>query len=429
MLRVSDHSQQVNVSTPIHPNKKKPVWVPPWGYRESFLIAGGLLLVGFALEWVTPGQSLSAPSWPVNGIIGVVLLLVPLLLHLLAPTSHLVQWLGRVPASMGAIAALTLIVLLMGLVLQGQPSGIGWVDRLGLSHLVRSWPFLLSLFWFLMVLGMATVRRSIPFRTRNIGFILNHLGLWIVIAGGVLGSGDLRRVTMELHQNETVWYGQDRQGQYVELPLALELQRFHMEEYPPKMGLVDLETERLVLQSEQDLVEIEPGRQGEMGGWSYEIVQFYSDSRRVSDRFEPVFDVGAAPSALVQAVHESRPDTVKGWITCGSFNMEHQFLHLGNNHALAMTVPQSRRYMSVARLFTESGKNTVIDIEVNQPYNADGWKLYQFSYDDRFGKWSAISIIEAVRDPWLPFVYTGFVMLLFGAGYIFWVGHLKGENI
>lgn len=429
MPNVSGFSEEVNATVSIHPQKNNPVWVPPWGYRESFLVAGGLLVIGFALEWVTPGQSLSAPSWPVNGIIGAVLFLIPLLLHLLAPANHVVQWMGRIPASMGAIVALTIVVLLMGLVLQGQPSGIGWVDRLGLSHLVRSWPFLLTIFWFLMVLGMATVRRSIPFRTRNTGFILNHLGLWIVIAGGVLGSGDLRRVTMELHPNQTVWYGHDRQGQHVELPLALELQRFHMEEYPPKMGMVDLPTERLVILNEQDLVEIETGRQGEMGGWSYEIIQFYSDSRRVSDRFEPIFDVGAAPSALVHAVHKSRPDTVKGWITCGSFNMEHQFLHLSEDRALAMTVPQSRRYMSVARLFTESGKNTVIDIEVNQPYSAGGWKLYQFSYDDRFGKWSPASIIEAVRDPWLPFVYAGFVMMILGAGYIFWVGHLKGENI
>ena len=40
-----------------------------------------------------------------------------------------------------------------------------------------------------------------------------------------------------------------------------------------------------------------------------------------------------------------------------------------------------------------------------------GWKLYQVSYDVRKGKWSEYTIIEAVKDPWLPLVYIGFYML------------------
>lgn len=421
---------EVNQSGDISRSKpRKPVWIFPWGYPEAFLVASAILVVGFALEWVTPGDGLSAPSWPWNGVIGAMLLLVPLVLHLLFSQNPVVRWLGQIPASMGAIAAVTFSVLLMGLFLQGQPSGISWIDRMGLTRMTTSWPFLLSISWFLFVLGMTTVRRSIPLRGRNIGFLLNHLGLWIVIAGGILGSGDLQRVTMTLSEGQTVWFGKDRDGRTVELPLALELQRFHMEEYPPKMGMLDHGTGGLIIHGESDLVEIERGRSGKMSGWSYEIVQFLVESARVAERFEPVHDIGAAPSAQVRAVHTERQDTVTGWITCGSFNTEHQFLELGDGKALAMTVPQSKRYMSIARLYTESGNNRVIDIEVNQPYTAEGWKLYQYSYDDRFGKWSPISIIEAVRDPWLPVVYTGFIMLLLGACYLFWLGKEIGEEV
>ncbi len=410
-------------------NVRKPIWLFPWGYPEAFLVAAALLLVGFALEWVTPGDGLSAPSWPWNGVIGAVLLLIPLILQLALPKNPVVRWMSQVPASMGAIAAVTFSVLLMGLFLQGQPSGFSWIDRLGLTRMTTSWPFLMSISWFLFVLAMTAVRRSIPLRGRNIGFLLNHLGLWIVIAGGILGSGDLQRVTMTLSAGQTVWYGTDTGGRTVELPLALELQRFHMEEYPPKMGMLDQETGSLIIRGEQDLVEVERGRKGHMSGWDYEILQFYVESARISDRFEPVHDIGAAPAARVRAVHPVRGDTITGWITCGSFNMERQFLKLEEGRALAMTIPQSRRYMSLARLYTRSGDNRVIDIEVNHPYSAEGWKLYQFSYDDRFGKWSPISIIEAVRDPWLPVVYTGFIMLLLGAVYLFWLGKDIGTEL
>jgi len=408
---------------------QKPVWVTPWGYPEAFLIAAALLLVGFALEWVIPGDGLSAPSWPWNGVIGLALLLIPLILHVTLSNHPIVRWMSQVPASMGAIAAVTFSVLLMGLFLQGQPSDIGWIDRLGLTRMAASWPFLLSISWFLFVLAMTTVRRTIHLRGRNIGFLLNHLGLWIVIAGGILGSGDLQRVTMTLSEGQTVWFGTDRDGRTVELPLALELHRFHMEEYPPKMGVLERETGGLIIGGEQDLVEVERGRTGHMSGWDYEILQFYAESARIEDRFEPIHDIGAAPAAHIRAIHAERGDTVTGWITCGSFNMKHQFLELEEGRAMAMTVPQSKRYMSLARLYTESGDNRMIDIEVNHPYSAEGWKLYQFSYDDRFGKWSPISIIEAIRDPWLPVVYTGFIMMLLGAVYLFWLGKDIGTEL
>ncbi|KPL25985.1 MAG: hypothetical protein AMS23_03830, partial [Bacteroides sp. SM1_62] len=60
--------------------------------------------------------------------------------------------------------------------------------------------------------------------------------------------------------------------------------------------------------------------------------------------------------------------------------------------------------------------------EVNKPFKYRGWKLYQLSYDERMGKWSRVSVIEAVRDPWLPVVYTGIFLLLAGALYLFWIG-------
>lgn len=407
----------------------RPVWVFPWGYPEAFLVAAALLVVGFALEWVLPGDGLSAPSWPWNGVIWVVLLLIPLLLQIMLPKNPVIRWMSQVPASMGAIAAVTFSVLLMGLFLQGQPSGIGWIDRMGLTRMATSWPFLLSISWFLFVLAMTTIRRSIPLRGRNIGFLLNHLGLWIVIAGGILGSGDLQRVTMTLSEGQTVWFGTDRDGRTVELPFALELHRFHMEEYPPKLGVLDHETSRLIIRGEQDLVEVERGGTGHMYGWDYEILQFFTESSRIEDRFEPVHNIGAAPAAKIRAVHTERGDTVTGWITSGSFNMRNQFLELEEGRAFAMTVPQSRRYMSLARLYTRSGDNRMIDIEVNHPYSAEGWKLYQFSYDSRFGKWSPISIIEAVRDPWLPVVYTGFIMMLLGAVYLFWLGKDIGTEL
>ena len=52
---------------------------------------------------------------------------------------------------------------------------------------------------------------------------------------------------------------------------------------------------------------------------------------------------------------------------------------------------------------------------MNKPLSIAGWKIYQLSYDETKGKWSRMSVFELVRDPWLPIVYTGILMMIAGA--------------
>ena len=59
--------------------------------------------------------------------------------------------------------------------------------------------------------------------------------------------------------------------------------------------------------------------------------------------------------------------------------------------------------------------NIVTTVEVNKPVEVDGWKIYQYGYDTQMGAMSQYSILELIRDPWLPLVYTGIYMMLAGA--------------
>ena len=74
-----------------------------------------------------------------------------------------------------------------------------------------------------------------------------------------------------------------------------------------------------------------------------------------------------------------------------------------------------KRYASEIQILTKSGKNIETTVEVNKPYEVDGWKIYQYGYDTQMGAKSQVSILELVADPWLPFVYAGFYMMLAGA--------------
>ena len=74
-----------------------------------------------------------------------------------------------------------------------------------------------------------------------------------------------------------------------------------------------------------------------------------------------------------------------------------------------------KRFASEIRVLTRSGKAIQTTIDVNKPVEVDGWKIYQNGYDTKMGASSRISILELVRDPWLPAVYIGIFMMLVGA--------------
>ena len=74
-----------------------------------------------------------------------------------------------------------------------------------------------------------------------------------------------------------------------------------------------------------------------------------------------------------------------------------------------------KRFASDVLVRDKSGKETAAVIEVNKPLKAGGWKMYQYGYDEEAGTESTVSVLELVKDPWLPFVYAGIFMMLAGA--------------
>jgi len=74
-----------------------------------------------------------------------------------------------------------------------------------------------------------------------------------------------------------------------------------------------------------------------------------------------------------------------------------------------------KRFASELQIQTSSGSHINATVDVNQPVEVDGWKIYQYGYDTQEGARSRYSILELVRDPWLPWVYAGIIMMLAGA--------------
>ncbi len=120
--------------------------------------------------------------------------------------------------------------------------------------------------------------------------------------------------------------------------------------------------------------------------------------------------------------------TAKGQPEWRALDMQHRVVELPLAIELQQFVMEvyddgsPKRYASNIHILTQSGKNIHTTVDVNKPVEVDGWKIYQYGYDERMGADSRISIFELVSDPWLPYVYSGIYMMLAAALLMFITG-------
>ena len=403
-------------------------WLLPWGYTQTTVITGTLLLIGFLLEILSGSQGIIMASWPINLglLIGFIGLLIILAVY--SKKKALIASLASIPSAICFIGAVGVLSLIAGIIPQDLAVGGELVRKLGLNHIVSSWPFAFGIFLLLSNLGIATIRKLIPFQRQNIRFILNHAGLWIIIAAGAFGSSDMQRLIMFANEEEVVQRAYYDENKTVEMPFSVYLKDFKIEEFPPTLTFIDARTGEILFKKADPIVEVQPGSKVKLNGWRLEVLRFFPSASKIENIFEPSKIEGAAPAALIKAVNAQTEAVRTGWISCGSYSVQPVALEL-ESALLVMTIPRPKKFQSEVILTTKDGIKRHAILEVNKPINIAGWKLYQISYDEKLGKWSKLSVIEAVRDPWLPVVYGGIFMLLTGTLYMLWEGtKVKGVN-
>ncbi len=389
----------------------RPLWQFPWAYRESFIFVFGLTLTGYLLQFVL--GNIRALSFPGNLVVLIACILAICLLHFSKRESSIVVWFRSVPLSVATISMLFFQGVIMGIVPQNTSAHTNPHDIFGLTDVMSSWPFILTILALLFNLGFVILHKCIPLKRKNISFLINHLGLWITLAAGTLGAGDLQRYEMFLEEGETIWMASNG-AEDKEMSFAIQLNDFEMEEYAPKLTIVNTHTNEALTKGKNALRQIAEGDEFSIAGYEVKIQKYYPEARNISDRYEPVNDFGAAPAALVYCSTPENTDTT-AWLSCGSFASFPALLRFNDSTALVMMMPEPQSFRSHVLIYTPDKKAKEAVIEVNKPVSVDGWKIYQLSYNEEMGKYSTTSTVEVIKDPWLPVVYCGIFMLILGA--------------
>ncbi len=405
-------------------NRRK-TWKQPWSYREGTIVTVVVLLVGFILQVASGGTILLLAGFPWNLISGIVFLVILILSYYLWKNHALIKGLGSVKAALPAILGFTFIVLLMGFVKQDVQPQSHLVRILGLTHLVKTWPFILINVYLLVLLGVATLKRLSPFNLKNAGFFLNHFGLFLVLFATSLGASDMKSLTMNCYQKQAQNQAFDGTNKVVEMPFSVELLNFHIEEFRPKLILVDNKTGIPVQEKGKTLFELMDSDSLNLSGFQVKVEQFLASSAKTNDSYFATEDKGAVTSALLKVTDAANNAEVTGWVCSGNYLWPSEALKINDTYSLMMLPPEPRKYSSELNILSGTSNRQTTILEVNKPIHVFGWTIYQINYNSEMGRWSDLSVLQLVRDPWLPAVYVGIFMMMAGAMFLFVYGKPK----
>lgn len=441
------------------------MWNKPYTLKEGTAIVAGLLLTGALLQMTAGPLEWGIFAWPVNIVTLVLFVLMLAAVFMLRKRSYFCRFMSTMQAAVPAIAAASLMTLVMGVTRQGA-EGKDPVDPIGLTKMLNFWPFILVYLWMTAIVGEVVLKQMACFSWRRLPTLTSHVGLFLVLACGTLGSADMLRVKMYCETGQPEWRGLDAFSAVHHLPLAIQLEKFTIDEYPPKLMLVDKAGLPLPSGKPENILVDDNVKSGWLPGCKIEILKRIDNAipamlakmvgkmpggmmanirmdslgqARNKEGYIATDASGSACALYVRVTTGVNGDgsnvaginnvqrSVTGWITSGSYLFPYQVLKLDDGRRVVMPDRELRRFASLVDIYTQSGQNIQTEIEVNKPFTIEGWKIYQLSYNEQMGKWSNLSIFELVTDPWLPVVYIGIFMLLFGSAGMFLTASRKKE--
>lgn len=389
--------------------------------RASLALGGGWVAVGLLLQAVAGPVDWDALAFPVNLAVGGAWLLLIGVLHVLRRRGLLPAGCCDGAAAVGALAWVVGLTLVMGLTRQvaaGQPP----VDAMGFSQMLTNWAFVLVYAWTTLLLGLTVLHRAARFARRDLSFLGCHLGLFVVLTGGALGSADVQRLRLTAARPPAApeYRAVAADGRVQPLDWGLRLRRFRLETYPPRLWVCSSRTGQPQPAGAPEALSLDgaaPTRR--LTEWTVRVVRHLSSAAPAPAPAAPLAAYrswtgeGACAAAYVEA--ERNGLRRAGWVSEGSFLFPPAVLRLDGASVLAMPERTPRRFVADVTVYRSSGDSLTAEVEVNRPLAVGGWDIYLTDYDRERGAWSDIAVFELVRDPWLPVVYGGIALLLLGA--------------
>jgi len=404
---------------------KRVLWHFPWRYRESVLFIAGIVCVAFLLQILTGYFNFYLLHKPVNYIL-VCVMAAAIFLAMTIRNHPLIQWLSSIPFTVSLLGFFLILTILAGVIPQVKIPGFSdsLFNRFGFFQITSSWPFVMLYGLILFSLGLTTIRRFFPFHKNDIPFVLNHLGLWLVLIAAGLGAADIQQHIMYVTEKEVEWRVYDDRQNVLELPLAIKLNSFDMEEYPPNLMIVNRISGTPHPQGKPQKYQVNIKHPRVLlDKWDITVKEYIPHAVwGGKGSYRSMNIPGSAPAVNVTARHITTGEKKEGWVWGDPSQEFMKALPLDGPFSLIIIRGEPRRFMSDIVVQVKDGGKKETVLEVNKPLRVQSWMVYQYGYDQRAGKYSQYSSFKLVYDPWLFMAYLGLLLMTAGALILIWKG-------
>jgi hypothetical protein len=373
-------------------------WTFPWNYRESLAIIIGLLVPAFFLDYV--GINTISLSFPNDLYLLAFIIITSVYLYIRHRKSAIIKWLSSIHVSIIAILLYVIFSVIVALI----PNGVQ--NEFIEGGITRSWMYHIVALYMFFVLAITILKRSIPFKKKNIFFILNHLGLWLMLFFASISSYNIEILNMYVNEGDTVWYAFDKDNVKHDLPFAIKLNDFDIEEYTAKLAFIDNDNSKII---EKSILNLEEGDSCTFRNVSVKMKRAYKSSVKFGGIYHHSIVSGASAAALVSI------NRLDKWISAGTNVFPAEICRLSDEYSLVMLSPEPKRFFSDITVYEKDGSVNKTILEVNKPLLVKDWYVYQKSYNKEMGRWSNLSVLELVKDPYLWEVYLACLMMIIGS--------------
>jgi hypothetical protein len=226
--------------------------------------------------------------------------------------------------------------------------------------------------------------------------LFSHIGFCLLALGACLSGLFGVRGMVTLPEGGSAKAFLDEKGQQRELPGQLELRRFEIDTYGQDLGeLVVAEQDSSEQWASLARMTVTRGATQDLAGWRVTVLETQS-----------------GPEGNMVMVRVQRGDESFERPLFSSMPMLHSELPDGRR-LVYLYEPDVKSYRSTLDTTTSNGQKRTLVVEVNRPGSWQGWGIFQSSYQVQEGRFS--STLEVVKDPGIPAVFLGYLLIVLGA--------------
>lgn len=282
-------------------------------------------------------------------------------------------------------------------------------SALGITDLYHAWWFILLLSLFGLNLLVCTLNR-IRVHKSSVGLVVTHVSILIILAGAIIGALLGERGFMSLYEGEARYSFATDKG-IRKLDFKIYLDDFILEWYNKHQITAVVKSQGI-----KKVFLAEMGKKYPVEGTdlAVQILRYFPDFYLKGKKPATRSDVPNNPAVLVRIYENKRAveDRLVFEKFPGALEGKDKDIEL-----LYKWQGQIKDFKSKLKVIDGAKLVRTATIEVNHPLKFKGYTFYQSRYDPEQLNWTGL---EVVKDPSVPFVYAGFVLLNIGIILVFY---------